>query len=299
MNLGHLESFCTVVRLKNISEASKVLHVTQPTLSHQIQLLEEKLQVSLLRRSNRGVEPTEAGEIVCEYAQAFLQMRDSLYRELEKVKGAAPSLVVAAASMIGGYALPCSIYIFKERHPEASVVLKVANTTEVLRLVQTGQADIALTEGPLAEPAQVVDPIGVEELVIVAPAHRRWREDEEIDIEDLKKMPLIMREPGSGTRRTIEETLRGLGYRLEDFNVVMELNSNDSIKSAVEAGLGMAILPITTVRKELRAGTLRKIEIRNVALKHVCSISYPQGKVLNHLEKDFLRFIKSSQRGFC
>lgn len=301
MNIAQLETLFTVGKMRSISEAARVLHLTQPALSMQIQTLEEQLGVELLKRSNRGVELTEAGQIVFDYAATFLRLYQNLQRDLdcwrnEKIQ----PLVIGASTTLGSYALPCSLYNFKQAHPEVTVRLMVMNSREVLQSLHDKTIALGFIEGKATDRGIITEEITEGEIVLVGPVPFRWSEKRPLQMDDLRTLPLLLREKGSGSRAIIEELLFNKGLSVEQLQVIMELNSVDAIKSAVAAGRGVALLPRLTVTKEVRAGVLQIVPLADFEARYPLTLVYLKDKKFTPCEEKFIQFIRSPlTRGFC
>lgn len=302
MNTDQLRAFCTAVKTGSISRAARDLHLTQPALSQQIQALEAQFGVELLKRNHRGVEPTAAGKAVFESGQRMLTLAGNLKEEVARIAGSTSQrLAVGASSGIGGYALPCSVYLFKEKYPEADIRLMVANTAEILERLEDREISVGLVEGPVEpRPELVATPLSVDELVLIVPPGGTWEGKTEISLEELRQQPLLVREDGSGTRHTLEAALASAGLGLKDFRITMELNSLDAIKASVEAGRGVSLVCRMAIRKELRHGSLRSLSLQGLSFPHYCTMLHPRIGSRTPLESRFIRFMRSSrERDFC
>jgi DNA-binding transcriptional LysR family regulator len=306
LKLAQLEAFYAVIKAGSISEAARQLHLTQPALSLQIRELEEYFQAQLLERTNKGIKPTAAGELVYNYSQKLMGMKEALNSEIKKLQNeATPVLRVGAATVVGGYALPCSIYAFKEKHPYAELRLTVAPSRVILEALLEGGLDVAVVEGPLFEPQGTVAEkllarsIGHDELVLVAAPELIPAEKSALTLEELRRLPLIVREKGSAIRLSLEQALAGCELSLTDLNVVMELNSLDAIKASVGAGKGFALLSYLSVRKELYYRTLRSLPVEGLSLESTFTLVHPKRIFSSLLEKTFIDFMRSKNRSFC
>ncbi|AKX95839.1 selenium metabolism-associated LysR family transcriptional regulator [Neomoorella thermoacetica] len=297
MNINHLEAFCTVAQVKSISEAARILHMSQSSLSYQIQLLEKDLDVELFTRTTKGVELTEMGEIVYEYGQTFLQLAENLRRDLDNWKSGQEHLIVGASSSIGSYALPCTIYSFKEKYPDANVKLLVGNREETIQKLLDKTIDIGLIEGPVDQPGLATRGVTEDELLLIVPAG--WQGQESITLEELCRLPLILREEGSGTRQVIARALAEHGLGIANLNVVLELNSNDAIKSAITAGHGVSLLSRLATRREIHNGSLKALQVKGISFRSTFTIVYPAGKPATNLQKKFFRFLLANKKAFC
>lgn len=171
VNLSQFDVFCTVAKTKSFSKAARLLHLTQPAVSAQIHSLEEYFGVQLFRRSGQGVELTEAGELAYKYARQVLDLVATMEKHLDSLSGLEDEeLVVAASSSVGNYALPCSIWAFRDQHPKARVRLEIANRSQVLARIRENGVPVAVVEGPVEDGEEFVAcKVASDELVIIAP----------------------------------------------------------------------------------------------------------------------------------
>ncbi|MDK2800488.1 MAG: LysR family transcriptional regulator, transcriptional activator of the cysJI operon [Clostridiales bacterium] len=296
MNLQYLRAFYVTVQANSISNAAKMLHLTQPGLSMQIQSLEKELQVSLLNRSNKGVELTEAGKVVFDYASTILSLQDNIERDLKNLKAQKKQLLLGSCKAIGEYALPCSIYIYKIDNKDVDINLEISNTQEVMDKLLNRTINIGIIQGNTHNPALKTQKITSGRLLLVTslPLIK-----DVITIDELYRLPLICRENGSGTKQTIIDFLKKYHIALDDLNIIYELNSMEAIKSSVIAGKGIAFIPELIIKRELRDGMLKKIEIEDFEIISDYYIAYRSDHHLSLHENEFIKFIKSSKRGFC
>lgn len=306
MKLSQIEAFYTVIRAGSISKAARQMHLTQPALSLQIQDLEEYFCVQLLERTNKGVKPTPAGELVYYYGQKLLNLKATLCNEVEKLQSStAKQLRLGASTVIGGYALPCSIHSFKERYPHAQINLSLANSQTVLEALLEGNLDIAIIEGPLPEGiAQSLDEfvsrsIGEDDLVLVGAPALIPEGREAVTLAELRGLPLVVREKGSGVRATIEKALLEQGVQPNELNITMEINCLEAIKATLEMGKGYSIISYIGVRKELYYGTLKALSVKGLSSRNVFTMLNKRNTFLSPLERAFIDFMRSKDRGFC
>lgn len=306
MNLNQITAFCAVVKTGSISKAAKHLHLTQPALSLQIQDLEEYFNTKLLERSNRGVKITPSGELLYSYGHRIMSLSENLIQEINALTSLDnEEMNIGASSTIGGYALPCSIYIFKEKYPQSDVKMTIGNTKEILEKTEDGVLDIGLIEGPfnkslLNQQKLIAKNICRDELVMITPANDEWGEKEVITLDELKTLPLVLREKGSGIRETVEKALSDNNIQLDDCRLTMELSTLEAIKSCVEAGQGISIISRLAVRRELRHGTLKALQVEGISFPHYFTVIYSSVKPKTALQKTFIEFIKCPRtRSFC
>ncbi len=306
MDLSHLSTFCTVVEAGSISKAAKELFVTQPAISLKVQELEEHYQVQLLDRTNKGVSPTEVGLFVYGEAQKVMALMASIEREIELSRNPIEDLVVGASSTVGNSALPCTLLIFRGKYPGYYITIDIGNTTQVLGKIISRRVEIALVEGPinrswreeLAKEDISIKKIAQTRLILVAGSSGQYGETAAMDIDELVQAPLIMREDGSGIKATFEQAIAQKGLSLQDFNIIYELTTSSSIASAVASDMGYALLPVMTLRKELRHKILKNITLKDIQFRHDFNLLYRNdSKKLSH--KAFVDLVSSKERGFC
>ena len=257
-----LQVFHAVAELKSFTRAGQRLHMTQPAVTFQIRQLEAHFNTRLFDRDHNRIELTAAGRRVEEYARRILALHsemDGSIREL--TNDMAGTLMLGASMTIAEYDLPRLLVRFKQQFPEVNVKLLVSNTDGIVHMVAENRIDVGLVEGPVHNRSLAVRRYDADKLVVALSAGHPLAGETRIPFETLRGMPLILREEGSGTREVFFDHARRTGLEPDDFNVVMELGSPEAIKGAVGAGLGVAVISIATLRKELALGILRAVAL--------------------------------------
>ncbi|MGB9662603.1 MAG: LysR substrate-binding domain-containing protein, partial [Moorellaceae bacterium] len=286
MNLNYLRTFATIAETQNLSETAERLFLTQPAVTQQVKHLENHFAIQLIERTRRGVALTEAGEVLSSYARKIVALYDELEQTIDNLRASySGNLTVGATSTIGSYAVPCSICLFKEKFPEARLKLKVGNRKQVVQDLKEGNIDIALIEAKDLKGAFTKYELATEEMVIIASNKEPWRGRTVITLEEFRKAPIIMREVDSGIRQDIENTLRSVGVDPAQLNIVVELANLDSIKAAVEAGVGLSIMPRLAVRKELHTKALLALQLQGVSFTQKIYLAYYNQRVQSKLAK--------------
>lgn len=305
--LNELVTFCTVAKHGSMSRAAAELHLSQPAISQRLRSLEETYGLPLFRRTNRGVELTPAGETLTRYAQRIIHMEHSLQQEMESLRSSEPrQIVIGATSAIGSYALPCTVYLFQQKYPAARVQLQIGKRSEVMQRLEDGVVDLALMEGPALDPA-VSDAhdwhasvVSEEELVLITPTAGPYAEREVYTAEELKQVPLIMRENGSGGRQAVEEGWKAAGHGASELHLAMEMSSVDAVKTSVASGHGVALVSKWSVRAEARMGTLRIARLEGIRFPSCWTLVYPRSGMKGTMDRALLRTLRSpAERGFC
>lgn len=295
MNLDYLKAFYTTVNCNSISKASKLLHITQPALSMQIQHLENEFNATLLIRSNKGVELTEEGKIVFEHAKSMLSLEKNILKNLKELEKDKRLLNICACKYIGEYVLPCSIYTFKEIHPDIDVKLFVDNTTQIINKLLDHEINLGVIAGINEYEDIISTPILSDKIALITS-----EEDvNKIDAASIVEIPIILSEYDLDDSSILNLKLSKCGLSVSDLNVVLTSNSPESIKSIVMSGKGFAFLPKITVKKELRKNLLREIPIDNVDMSFKYYFAQRSSYNLEKHEQIFKSFITSKKRCFC
>lgn len=302
MNRYQLELFCEIARVKSFSKAAKLLHMSQPAVSAQIQAVEHFYGTSLFNRSSSGVTLNEFGELVHKYAKDILKLHEALEREIDRlIETDNKKLLVGASSSFGSYALPCGIWFFKEKFPHVEVNLEIGNAEKILAMLKEDKVHVALLEASFSDKMKdfVSQFASSDDLLVIAPPKKPWEERQNISLEELKKAPLIMREKGSGIREAFEKAIASQGLSLKDFNIKTEMSSTDAIKSTVEAGFGLSISSRVAVKKEIQNGMVHAMTIEELPIKVNYLVAYKNEQSLNSAGKKFVRLVAGQGNVFC
>lgn len=257
MTLEQLRIFVGVAEREHMTAAARALNVTQSAASAAIAALERRHAIKLFHRVGRGIALTEAGRAFLDEARGVLARAAAADRVLDEFGGLQRgSLRVVASQTIAAYWLPTILAAFHDRYPRLSVDLAVGNTGQAVGQVLEGAADLGIVEGRVDDPALAHWPIGEDRLVLVGASPPAGGA---IDADWLQRARWIMREPGSGTRSTFNEAMRRTGIDPEALEVALVLPSNESVRTAVEAGAGLAALSSLVVAPALAAGTLHAL----------------------------------------
>ncbi len=264
LNIESLKMFCLVVDEGSISQAARLSYVSQPAVTRQIHQLENVYGTLLFDRTDGKMKVTETGRMLYPFAKTIINDFNRSKELIKQVTGEYnTNLHVGASFTIGEYLLPSLLGRFKKQKPEIKVSLTIKNTPSVIEDLANDVIDLALVEGIVENNDFIVEKFADDELILICSPDHIWRE--QISMEELADEMMIWRESISGTRLIVENTLREYGV-LEKIDSYMELGSTQAIKSAVEAGLGISILPRLTVARELEQGTLRSVDISGVTI---------------------------------
>lgn len=294
MNLEHLKVFYTAAMKKNFSETAKILHLSQPTVSIQIKQLEMSLNVKLFERTTKKIELTPSGELLFKYASKIFPLINQTEKEIallsESIHG---DLKIGASLTIGEHVIPYLLGEYINKFPKVNIKMKILNSEQIIRKLENKEIDLGFIESTISYPDFTQKPFLEDELVIIAsPMYSNIliNNNDKISPNDLFSLPIILREPGSGTRQVVEEHLQKNNLNPELLNLILELENTESIKSAVESGVGISIISKSAIKKELELNTLRAITIEGINLSR-CFYMVFSHNMLNLPSESFMSLI--------
>jgi DNA-binding transcriptional LysR family regulator len=294
MDTRQLAAFCAVVDRKSFSQAAERLGVTQPAVSLQVRALEERLGQRLLDRSGRRVEPTEAGQRLYRSAQRMLQLEDQM---LEDVAAAdegrlTGTLSLAASTGPGAHLVPILLCEFQRQHPDLRVALSIADTFAVIERVSAREIELGVVGALRRHRSLVFEPLAHDEIVLaVPPGHPAA--GGEISLDELHGESLVVMQEGAGVRQVVEEELRRAGLRVRRLDSKLELGLQESVKSAVAAGYGVAFISRTAIEGELTAGTLGSARVAGLEPSRQLYVVRAKGRPVTRAAEAFLAFAQA------
>jgi DNA-binding transcriptional LysR family regulator len=291
-NFHRLRLFLEVARRGGFSRAAQALAISQPAISAQVALLERRYGQPLVERLPRGLRLTEAGVVVAEYAERIFGLAEEMEVALDDLRGLRRGhLTVGASSTIGEYVLPPLIGRFKALHPDVAVAVRVANTERILAEVRGRQLDLGFVGGRPTGDDLLAEPFDRDEIVPLAAPDHPLAGRAEVTLDELAAAGLVAREAGSATRATAEASLRGAGL---EPRLAMELGSNEAVKRAVRAGLGVGLLSRRAADSELAAGHLFVLDVPAWSCRRELYAIHRREKRLTAAERRFLDLARAS-----
>jgi DNA-binding transcriptional LysR family regulator len=217
----------------------------------------------LFHRIGRGIQLTQAGRVLLAEARAVLKHAADAERALEELSGLKRGrLSIHASQTIANYWLPMRLHRFRAAHPQIELHLTIGNTAQVARAMLEGGADLGFIEGEIDEPALLRQRIPGDRLVLVVGEGHPWFGRRAVKPGNLTETNWVLREPGSGTRQVFEAAARTMGVDVAALPVVLELPSNEAVRSAVEAGAGATVISELVVQSSLRHGALHAVDLK-------------------------------------
>jgi DNA-binding transcriptional LysR family regulator len=275
-----LKVFRTVAEHLNFRKAAEHLFLTQPAVTLQIKALEDDLGIRLFDRAANRVSLTPQGYLLLVYAKKIAALVSQAEQELGSEDGkVSGELSLGVSTTIAQYVLPRLLGAFLDEHPRVQFSLHSGNTDEIVHLLLDNKLSLGLIEGPARDRGIHTEPFMQDELVLIMP--RAFASDR-MSHDQLLGSNLLMREQGSGSRRVVELALEHAKLKLKSFKHVMDLDSTEAIKSAVEVGLGIGFVSRWAISKELELGALKVVDVPGLKIaRHFSLISRtgpePQG----------------------
>jgi DNA-binding transcriptional LysR family regulator len=291
LTLVQLQTFRRLARLGNFTRAAEELYLTQSAVTQQMRALQDHFDTPLFDLVGRRPVLTDAGAFLAERSAEILDAADSLEREMRDFAAArVGTLAVGASVTVGTYALPQQLAAFARSAPGIDVRLSVANTTDTCAALKARRIAVAFVEGFIDDAELAFSPYANDRMRLIVPAHgHRFSKRRSIALADLRGERFVVREAGSGTRMLAADVLARAGI---DVDVALEMPSNEGVARAVEAGLGIAILSQLTVERDVAAGAVRAVAIRDADLTRRFSIVSVRARTLSPLAMKFVAFVR-------
>ena len=284
MTLRHFKIFVTVCDAMNMTLAAESLYMSQSAVSQAIAELEKYYDIRLFERLSRKLYLTQAGEKLLGYARHMIRMNADIEKDMKSIHET--GLVRLGASVtVGATLLPGLVSAFKRTNPSTNVEVFEDNTEQIQKRLLADKTDIGLVEGEITSPDILSTPFMDDELVLICGNHHWFAGLEAINPHELEKESFIIREYGSGTRKTFEDVMRA--HKLS-WEVAWTCNNADTIKAAVIAGLGVSVISRRAVEKEAKSGELIIKPVEGVRFLRTFKIAYHKNKYFTAQMKNFI-----------
>lgn len=276
--LHQLRVLKAIASEKSFTRAAEILFVSQPALSKQLKLLENRLGFLLINRDNNKISLTEAGKLFLKYSERILALCEESCRALNDLQnGERGTLTVGASQTIGTYLMPRILALFAQNYPQINLKVQVDSTRIITRSVVSRDIDIAVVGGNVPENFKKnleIESFVEDEFALIIPKSHPFAIEKKkvINKEDLYHLNFITLNSNSTIRKFIDNILNQNNIETKQFNVVMQLNSIEAIKTAVSLGLGAAFVSSSAIEKEIELKTIEIIAIENIKVARTLSI---------------------------
>lgn len=285
--LRQLDILDAVARCGSFSRASTELHLTQPAVSMQIKQLESALGMPLFEHIGKSIHLTAAGKETLETCRAIGRELTNLEHTLASLQGLKGGTLTVSVVSTASYFTAKLIALFRQAHPDVRISLNAVNRETLLRQLAENSIDLALMGRPPEDQDLLAQPFIDNPLVVIAASNHPLAKKRNIPLARLAEEPFVGREPGSGTRSAVEQFFESKGLKLK---VAMEMNKNEAIKQAVEAGLGVGVV---SQHGELATRHLRVLDVQGFPLRRQWYLVQRQGKRLSPAAQAFAQFVLS------
>jgi DNA-binding transcriptional LysR family regulator len=294
LTLRQLEVFEAVAHHLSYSRASETLHLTQPAVSIQIKQLEEAVGMPLFEQLGKKIYLTEAGQELRRYCRNITQQLQEAETVFEEMKGMRRGKLAISVASTAGYFMPFVLAQFNKRFPEVAITLNVSNREVLLQELAQNAMDFAIMGRPPDGQGLDFTPFLENPLVVIAPPDHPLAKEKNIPLSSIQQEIFIAREQGSGTRSATERFFAEKGIKL---TTGTEMSKNESIKQAVQAGMGLSILSLNTVMLELEAKRLAVLDVESFPIQRRWYLVHRTGKRLPGVAQAFKEFMLNEAAG--
>ncbi len=290
VSFRQLRVFTEVAKHLSFVRAAEALHLTPPAVTMQVKELESALELPLFDRQGRKVSLTTAGEYFLVYAKRLLTTLKDAGDAMARLRRLEGGVLTVGLVSTAKYFVPRLLVRFNAEHPAVEVRLHVsANREQLVAMMNAGEVDLAIMGRPPKELDTRAEAFAAHPHVFIAPAgHAILTESEHPTLSQLAREPLIVREAASGTRALLDRFLR---EHKTEAHITMEMTSNESIKQAVMAGMGLSFLSLHTIGLELAHGLLEIVPIEHTPVIRTWNIVHLRSRLLSPAAEAFRYFM--------
>ena len=286
-----LQLFLALAEKGSITAAAQACHVTQPTVSMQLKELAESVGMPLYEQLGKRLHLTAAGEALARTAQNMTDEWATFEQEITRFKGLTQGRLRLAVVSTAKYFVPGMLGTFCAKHPNIDIALQVLNRDGVVARLRDNRDDLYIMSMPPSDIKLEQRMFLPNPLVVIAPTAHRLARQRSVSLSRLAGEQFILREHGSGTRMACDAHFAALGFQP---NVRMELGSNEAIKLAVAAGLGLAVVSRHALVARASIDSVAELNVRGFPLHSNWFVLYPTGKRLSPIAIEFLTYLSAS-----
>jgi DNA-binding transcriptional LysR family regulator len=294
MNLEHLRTLVAIVEHGSLSAAARAKRISQPAVTKQVQRMEAEVGLALLVRGpKRQAELTPAGQSVLAFARETLARYEALEQELAALKTVGQGVLALASSTIPGeYVLPGLLAAFRGEYPQVEVQMIISDTADVANRLLADEVDIGVIGSTVQQSGLRLERLMGDEVILAVPLEHPFAGRERVAVEELRGQPLVLREEGSGTRRSVEVALAAAGVTLPKDRVALVLGSTQAILQAVAQGLGLGFVSVRAADQAKVDGHVACVGLEGVDLRRDLYLAYLPHRAGDPLVARFLDFAR-------
>ncbi len=293
MDFKQLQSYIEIVKCKILTIAAENLEISQPTISIHLKNLEEELQSKLIIRTAKSFEITPRGQEFFVCAQNILKLRDDL---VERWLGREADMIRLGVSTIpSAYILPEVLPLFGKKYENVYFSIDQKDSQAIIDAVRKGSCDIGLVGMKTEDELLEFEPFYKDDMVLITPVKEKYlamQKEDEFSLEQLLREPIILREEGSGSQKSMNSFLEKMGISEEKLHVAARLNDQESLKNLVAGGLGISIVSKKAVENYVESKRLLCFPLPKKYSGRIFNIVYQKNYILKDCVKDFILFLK-------
>ncbi len=293
MDIWQLKVFTTVIDKKNFSKAGESIYISQPTVSSHIKELEDHFGCRLIDRMGREALPTKAGKLLYSYSKKLLKLmsetESAMAEFMGNIKG---ELIIGGSTIPSGYIIPGIIGPFSKKYPEVTISLLSGDTSQVVEFILNGKTEIGIVGAKIDNPLIVQEKLIKDEMKLIISAEHKWADKKEITFSMLTKEPFLAREHGSGTWKSIKNSMAEADFNPYDLNITARMGNTVSVIQGILCNAGISILSTIAVKDAVEAGRLKTLRVKGLKLKRNFYLTAHKKYTLSPLSKVFMNFIK-------
>ncbi len=297
ITLQQMEALIRLVETGSFTHAAERMSLTQPTLTKHIRNLEDAVGARVVDRKNTGISLTPEGRILYDYARRITRLREDAREKIENLQtDEAGHIFLCASTIPATYLIPRFLGVLNKSDPEIRVHIQMGDSEETIQAILGDQAELGIVGKNSSDRRLKVETLWDDRLVLAVRVDHPWAKRSHVDLDEIAGAPFVLRERGSGTRSALEECLAMPGGRpLGSFNVTCEMGSSEAVKEAILAGLGVSVLSIHAMKRELAAGSLAAVPLEHCKIARRFYLIYrKQFRLMKH-HRRFLATIKTYQ----
>lgn len=292
VDINRLKAFIQAAETLSFSDTGKRLHVSQPTVSKYISDLEREFGVPLFDRSENKLRLTEVGQTLLPWARKLVKQSYGLEEMAKSLQGkVAGHLKIACTTAAGKYILPRLAARFRQQHPQVNISILACTQVDVIATLLKEEADMGVVSFEAGGSGLDCQYFLTDHIILIVPSNHPWATRQFIEPEELIGEALLMREPTSGTRRTLLSELAIHDISLDDLNVLLEIGNAEAIVAAVGAGLGVAFVSRLAAAYALAFECVIEVPVKSLDLRRKICIARPTLAVTNRPQEVFWNFI--------
>lgn len=294
MNFDQLKAFHRVALTGSFTKAARLLHITQPAVSKQVQLLEYSLGITLFDRQGRKVRLTNEGKTLLSYTDRLFDLYGEILAIFESEKSMEHGkIAIGSSNVMGTYYLPKIIRLYNNQYPGIEIDLRLGNSDYVIDKILEGEVDIGISGKAGAHPKLSKQLIHKERLLLISSVDHDLAKREFIEADDLLKASFICRERGTSNRAAMDKFFKKK-FDKKYPKISLEIENVEAVKQIVQHGYGITIIPEVTVRREIESGILKKLQFPELDLSVDIYMVYVKNKVFPKAVRTFLEILAGS-----